>query len=220
MRVLDISLQDRPRERLLHKGVKALSTAELLAIILGSGTKGNNVLRLSEEILSVVSLKDFSKKSIGELTKINGVGVVKACQLLALGELSKRKECVFVEKYKIKSPKDVFFLCKEEFSSYDREVFSVLLLDTKNRVIGKDDVSVGTLNSAIIHPREVFKSAISQSAHAIILIHNHPSGDPSPSDEDRDVTKVLKRAGETVGIKVLDHVIIGDGEFFSFKENE
>jgi DNA repair protein RadC len=219
MKLKDMCLDSRPRERLLRVGVKNLSTAELLAIILGSGSKGCNVLSLSENILSAVSFSDFSKKSLGDFTKIKGVGLVRAGVLLSLGELSNRGDCVVFEKFKIKSPKDVFSFFKKECSSLDREVFFVLLLDTKHKVLSKEVVSVGTLNSAIIHPREVFKSAISWSAHGIILVHNHPSGDPSPSDEDREVTKVLMTAGETVGIRVLDHVIIGDDSFWSFKEN-
>jgi DNA repair protein RadC len=220
MKLKDMCLDNRPRERLLRVGVKNLSTAELLAIVLGSGSKGCNVLSLSEKILSTISLRDFSKKSLGDFVKIKGVGLVKASVLLSLSELSHRGERVDFEKVKIKSPKDVFSFFKKECSSLDREVFYVVLLDTKHKVLSKEVVSVGTLNSAIIHPREVFKSAISWSAHAIILVHNHPSGDPSPSDEDREVTKILMKAGETLGIKVLDHVIIGDNDFWSFKENE
>ena len=216
MRIKDISLYNRPVERLERQGPNVLSNAELLAIILKTGTKKENVVDMCNRLLS--KYDNISKCSLKELQEIKGIGKVKASQIIAVFELNKRfsiKKNVNL----IKSAKDVFNYYFPKISILDKEQFMVLHLDVKNRIIKDEVISVGTLNSSLIHPREVFKSAIKESANSIILVHNHPSGDPEPSEEDKTITEVLFNTGELLSIKVLDHVIIGNKKWYSFREN-
>jgi DNA repair protein RadC len=216
MRIKDISLENRPRERLEKQGPSVLSDAELLAIILKTGNKDENVIDMSNRLISKYGFDKLSMCSLTELQEINGIGSAKACQIIALFELNKRHSYSKTQGKPIKTAKDVFDHCSPKLSSSDREHFMILHLDTKNRVIKDEIVSVGALTGTIAHPREVFKSAIKESAHAVILVHNHPSGDPTPSDEDLKMTERLLDAGEILGIKVLDHVIIGSATCWSF----
>ena len=220
MRIKDISLENRPRERLEKQGPSVLSDAELLAIILKTGNKTENVIDMSNRLLSKYSFDKLSMCSLTELQEINGIGSAKACQIIALFELNKRHSYSKTQGKPIKTAKDVFEHCSPKLSSSDREHFMILHLDTKNRVIKDEIVSVGALTGTIAHPREVFKSAIKESAHSVILVHNHPSGDPTPSDEDLKMTERLLEAGEILGIKVLDHVIIGKGAWYSIINKE
>ena len=216
MRITDLAVCDRPRERLARLGVASLSDAELLAVILSQGTRKENVLVLAQRLLANFSLDRLSRCSLGELESFRGIGRAKACQVLALFELSRRKQ---VEKSKpLRCAKDVYLYCEELFGGVKQEVFRVLVLDTKNCVVACKKVSLGTLNSSLVHPREVFRLAIKESASSVILVHNHPSGDCTPSKEDRRVTTQLQEAGELVGIKVLDHVIVGEKQWYSFSE--
>lgn len=212
---------DRPRERLIEKGVDALADRELIAILLGSGIRGKSSLALAEEILvRYESIRAFADRDPSGLLAIDGVGLGKASSLLAGVELGRR--VVFAherERASIRTPRDVALLLMDEMRSLDREEFRVLLLDAKNRVIDVVRVSVGTLTASLVHPREGLKAAIVRSAAAIVLVHNHPTGVPTPSEEDVAVTKRFVDAGKLVGIEVLDHVIIGDGRFESLRES-
>lgn len=220
MRIKDISLENRPRERLEKQGASALSDAELLAVILKIGNKQENVIDMSNRLLSKYGITKLSSCSLKELQAINGIGKAKASQILALFEFNRRHNLAKQNGKPIKSAKDVFAYVEPKLSHLDRECFMVLHLDTKNCVTNEDIVSVGTLNSSLIHPRELFKSAIKESANSIILAHNHPSGDPSPSKEDREVTERVREAGKLLGINVFDHVIVGKGTYWSFNEQK
>ena len=218
--VRDVPLAERPRERLLHVGASSLSNAELLAILLRTGSSNESVLMLAQKILAELeTLHNLYDVTIEELTKIKGVGPAKAVQLKAAIELGKRIVLQSpIDRVSIRSPKDVSHYIMEDMRYLKQEHFIALLLNTKNQIIGKETVTVGTLNSSLVHPREVFKPAIKKSSSAIIVVHNHPSGDPTPSKEDIDVTNRLIKAGELLGIDVLDHIVIGDNAYISLKE--
>ncbi len=212
----------RPRERLLKEGAEALSDVELLAILLRTGSRATTALDLAS--LLMVRFKNLHRlvdAAVEELSDVKGVGPAKASQVKAALELARRL-AQFSEASRpvIKSPNDAAALVMEEMRHLDREHFRALLLNTKNQVIGTDKVSVGTLNSSTVHPRELFRNAIRRSAASLILVHNHPSGDPAPSREDLDITRRLIEAGKIIGIEILDHIIIGDNRFISFKAKE
>ncbi len=215
MKIKEMVPEYRPRERLMTKGVQVLSDAELLAIILQKGTKRENVVDMSHKILFRYSLDKLQLCTLAELSEIEGIGLAKACQILATFELGRRLKSRVNHK-RISQPREVFEYMSPKMSHLDKEHLYLLHLDSKNNIMKEELISVGTLNSSLIHPREVFKAAIRESANAVILVHNHPSGDPTPSDEDREVTERIMEAGELLKIKVLDHVIIGKGEFSSF----
>jgi DNA repair protein RadC len=220
MRIKDISQNNRPRERLQKEGVEVLSDAELLAIILQKGTRTENVIDMSNRLISRYGLDKLSDCSLTELQKIKGIGPAKACQIQALFELNSRYNNTKKTIKKIKSAKDVYDYTYEKLKNLKKEHFVVLCLDSKNNIIKDSRISVGTLNEAIVHPREVFKEAIRESANSIILVHNHPSGNCEPSTHDKEITKSLIEAGKILRISVLDHVIIGRNEYYSFKENK
>ncbi len=216
MKIKDIALENRPRERFERQGASVLSDAELLAIILQKGTREENVIDMSNRLISKYGMNKLADLSLVELQEVKGIGRVKAMQIKAIFEVSKRTSFVKSGKF-ITSAKDVFEYAWPKLGK-DKEHFMVLLLDSKNRVIKDEIVSIGTLNSSIIHPREIFKTAIKESANAIILVHNHPSGDPTPSNEDREITEKIFEAGKVLNISVLDHVIVGENEYWSWKE--
>jgi len=218
MRIKDISVENKPRERLERQGATVLSDAELLAVILKTGNRNENVIDMSNRLLAKYGIAKLSSCSLKELQAINGIGSAKASQILALFEFNKRHNLAKQTGKPLRSAQDVFNYIGPKISNLDRECFMVLLLDTKNTVLKEEIVSVGTLNGAIIHPRELFKSAIKESANSVILVHNHPSGDPTPSREDKEVTERVIDAGKLLGIDVLDHVIVGNGSYWSFKE--
>lgn len=209
----------RPRERLLQKGAGALSEIELLAIILGTGSHETTVLELASLILArFKSLRLLVDATIEELSEIKGVGLAKASQVKAALELAKRLSNFTGQQLPvINSPEDAAGIMMEDMRYLDREHFMALLLNTKNQVIAIDAVSIGTLNTSSVHPRELFRSAIKRSAASLVLVHNHPSGDATPSREDLDVTRRICEAGKIIGIEVLDHIIIGDNKFTSLK---
>ena len=217
MRIYDISKESRPRERLAAFGVESLSDAELLSIIFSTGTRGENVVDMSNRLISEYGVSKLFDCSLQELVKIKGIGEAKAMKILAINEISKRKGIVN-KKQRISSAMDVFYLFKDEFLGKVKEYFYILLLDTKNNIISKEQISVGILDASIVHPREIFRPAIKNSASRVILIHNHPSGDPSPSEEDLSITSKLIEVGELIGIDVLDHVIVGDS-YWSYVEH-
>jgi len=204
-------MSERPRERLLQHGIEALSSQEILALVLGRGMKGEPVMVATQRLLSTFgNLKGIADASLEELMQLNGIGTAKAAQLKAAFELGKRAECHTepTKSGQIGSPEDAVAQIKMKLKDKKKEHFWVLLLDTRNKVIKMSEVSIGSLNASIVHPREVFKEAISASAASVILIHNHPSGDPQPSEEDIKITKILAESGELMGINVLDHIIV------------
>ncbi len=219
VRIHDLPEEERPRERLVRNGSESLSNAELLAIILRTGSREENVVSMCNRILSEYSIKQLSLANIKRLTQIHGIGEAKAAQIAALFELARRLE-TFVEepKRKVRSPKDVYTLMYPKMREQKKERFITLYLDTKNQILKEETVSIGSLNASIVHPREVFKSALLESSASVIMIHNHPSGDPSPSREDIMVTEKLVEGGKLLGIDVLDHIIIGDGKYVSLKD--
>ena len=219
MRIKDISLENRPRERMEKQGCVVLSDAELLAIILQKGSKEENVVDMSNRLISKYGIDKLSSCSMQELQEIKGIGKAKASQILALFEFNKRHNLSKANGKAITCANDVFSYVSPKLSGLDKECFMVLHLNSKNKVIKDEIISIGILNASIIHPREVFKSAIKESANSIILVHNHPSGDSEPSIEDKEITERLMEAGELLDIKVLDHVIIGKNNYYSFKEN-
>ncbi len=201
-------------------GAGNLSNAELLAIILRTGYREESAIRLAERILfQAGGLRHLPEMTLEELQKVKGIGLAKAVQVKAALELGRRMALsIKPEGISLTSPGEVAEFLMEEMRFYNKEYFKIVLLNTKNQLISLEDISVGSLNASIVHPREIFHYPIKKSAAAIILVHNHPSGDPTPSREDLDVTKRLVEAGEILGIKVLDHIIVGEGRHLSFKE--
>ncbi len=219
MRIHDFDPDSRPRERLLHSGAPSLSPAELLAIILGNGTKNLNILDICNEIIAKFTLEKLSAVTLKELQEVKGIGKAKAMQIVAVFELNKRLHYSRNQNKKIQAASDIFEYMAGRVPDETKEHLFVLHLNTKNQITKTELVSVGTLNAALIHPREVFKSAIKESAHAIILVHNHPSGDTEPSSADKQVTELLKKASAVIQIDLLDHVITGKTGWFSFRES-
>jgi DNA repair protein RadC len=217
--IRDMPVELRPRERLLKEGPQYLSEIELLAIMLRTGSAKVSAMDLAATILGRCGgLKQLLDVSVEELGAFKGIGPAKTAQVLAALELGRRVAMATAwDRPSIRSPESVAALVMEEMRHLDREHFGVLLLNTKNQVLGREVISIGTLNSSAVHPREVFKVAIRRSAAGVILFHNHPSGDPTPSEQDIAVTKRLVEAGDIIGISVLDHLIIGDNRFTSFK---
>jgi DNA repair protein RadC len=216
----DLPLAERPRERLFKFGAESLSTQEILALILGRGIKGESVLITAQNLLTNFgSIKNIAYASVAELSKIKGIGPAKAAQIKAAFELGKRFENSSDQshKEKVKSPEDAIQAVKNKLKGKKKEHFLVLSLDTRNHPIDTQIISIGSLDSSIVHPREVFKEAISSCAASVIFIHNHPSGDPEPSEDDIKLTKRLVEAGGILGIEVLDHIVIGDNEYLSMK---
>lgn len=205
---------------MLRLGQAYLSNAELIALLLRTGTPGVAVTHLAEHLLSQTGgLKGLATMSLSQLTQIKGIGPAKAVQLVAGLELGRRvTRTLPEEKIKIQSPNDVVDFVMDEMRYLSQEHFVCIFLDTKHCVIEKKCIFIGSLDAAVVHPREVFRAAISVSASAFICVHNHPSGDPSPSREDIEVTEMLYQASLTVGIDLLDHIIIGDSTFTSLKE--
>lgn len=220
IRIKDMNEDEKPREKLMSKGVKYLTNAELLAVLIRTGNNDMNAVELSSRIIksSPNGIRGLMEQSIDELCDIKGVGPSKATIIKAALELGNRVSTYVPDRTKISNPWNVYDFYMEELRYLKKEVFKVILLNTKNEIICDVDVSVGSLNSSIVHPREVFVEPIRKSANSVILMHNHPSGNPTPSVEDINVTKRLISVGEIIGINVLDHIIIGDGQYYSLKE--
>ena len=219
--VKDMALNERPREKMIVKGEKSLSNSELLAIILRTGTKNKNAIELASHIINrdIQGIRLLQEMTVEELCTIDGVGVSKATQIKAALELGVRIASYKPMKFKVTNPWDIYKYYMEGLRYLKKEVFKIVLLNTKNEIISDIDISIGTLNSSLVHPREVFREAIKRSANKIILMHNHPSGSVEPSREDKNITSRLIECGKIVGIDIIDHIIIGDGVYFSFKEN-
>lgn len=224
LRIAEYPTQDRPRERLERLGASSLSEAELIAILLRTGIRGINAVELATQLLAKFkNLRTLSRCSVKEIASIKGIGKTKAIQLVAAFGLGERLAREFAQEQKIDSPEAVDALLGEELRSLHQETLRVILLNTRFHLIRTEEVSRGSVNESIAHPREIFRSAIHYSAYAIIVAHNHPSGDPSPSDADNRLTRRLAEAAELLQIRLLDHVILGQNTggrpaYFSFKE--
>ncbi len=215
----DIPVHERPRERLVSKGPAALSSIELIAILLGSGTKKRSVLELASDLLRHFgTLETLADASLQELKVVPGIGEAKAIQLQAAFALWKRTLVTNGERPVIDSPAKAFAHIQPDIQDEKTEVLSVMLRDARKTLVHKEIIARGTLTQVLMHPREVFCSAIRHRAHSVIVAHNHPSGDPTPSEKDVEVTSVLRTAGLVIGIPLVDHLIIGRSGFFSFHE--
>ena len=214
---------ERPRERLLKFGAAGLSTAQLLAIILKTGGKDKNAIDLARELLINFSdLKEIEDASTAEFLHIKGIGSAKIAQVKAAFELGRRllqhEQDAAIENRPFKNSREVYEYYRPRFFGLKKERFLCVLIDSKNRVFRETSVSEGTLTSSLVHPREVFRYAIKEAAASVLFIHNHPSGDPSPSRDDIEITKRLVETGKVIGINVLDHIIISDGKYISLME--
>jgi DNA repair protein RadC len=218
--IRDLPAAERPRERLQQFGTEALSAQELLAVILGRGIAGESVTVTAQRLLSQFGgLKGLAQATVEELSQIKGIGLAKSCQIKAAFELANRLEGYpsADNKTVIKNPLDVAALVKSKLAGKKKEYFMTVLLDTRAQVIKICETSVGSLDTSIVHPREVFKEAIAASAASVIFVHNHPSGDVSASEQDIGLTKRLVEAGSIIGIEVLDHIIVADNKHVSMK---
>lgn len=219
--------EERPRERLLRSGPQSLSDAELLAIFIRTGTRGRDALEVARELLEKKGgLVGVARCGSAEelLASVSGIGVAKACEILAATEIARRIAAGESRRIKLDSPAKVYEMMAPQLHAMRVESFWVLLLNTRLELIRVVEVSQGILNQTLVHPREVFRTAILDSAYAVLLVHNHPSGDSQPSQADREVTRQLAQAGKVIGIELKDHIIIGDASggrqpFFSFQEN-
>jgi len=217
--VSDLPASERPRERLLRFGVDALSAQEILALILGRGTRGESVMLTAQRLLSRFGdLEGVASSSVEELRTVRGIGLAKAAQLKAAFELGRRLDSYPVkEKRAVRSPEDALKEVKARLKGRKKEHFLTILLDTRNQVIGIAPISIGSLDSSVVHPREVYKEALAASAASVIFVHNHPSGDASPSEDDIKLTHRLVEAGKIMGVDVLDHVVVADSSYVSLK---
>ena len=221
--IKEIPLNDRPREKMAANGAAVLTDAELIAILLRTGTAEKSAIDIASEMTADGGLykRLAGITRLNELTNIKGLGQAKAATVLAALEIGRRiASAKPIEKIHLSCPQDVADFLMPRLRYAAKEQFVVILLNNKNKVIGTEVVSEGSLSSSIVHPREVFAPAILHHAAAIMVAHNHPSGDPKPSIEDEEVTRLLLRSGKVLGIPLIDHMIIGDGNYYSFLENE
>jgi len=216
-RIKDLPSHRKPREKLEEMGEESLKDEELLAIVLRAGYRGKNVLELARYLLSRYGWEGLSKLSIEELTRIKGMGKVKAATVKALFEIAKRMNNKENTLPVLDSPRKVVDLLWE-FRDRKKEYFIALYLNARNELVGKEEVSVGTLEESLVHPREVFRPIFTIPASSIILAHNHPSGNPEPSEQDILITKRLKQVAEIIGVEILDHIIIARDGYVSFRE--
>lgn len=220
MTIHDLPVSERPRERLQKLGAEAMSAQEILALIMGRGIAGESVMVTAQRLLSRFgNLKGIADASLEELAQVKGIGPAKSCQIKAAFELANRLESCSVvgDKVLVKTPEDVTSVVQGKLRDKKKEYFLALLLDTRNQLIRVAEISVGSLDSSIVHPREVFKEVISASAASVIFVHNHPSGDTEASEDDIKLTKRLAEVGGIMGIDVLDHIIIAGKKYRSLK---
>ena len=220
MRIKHLPEDERPVEKSFSMGIESLSNGELLALLINSGTKGKSAMALAEEVLAKdeKGISYLRESSLEELLSINGIGKAKAARIMAAVELGKRIASKPTEKrVKIESDEDVAHIFMEDLRYKKKEIFKAVLLDSKGGVISIETVSIGELTSTLVHPREVFNQAGKKSAAAMVFVHNHPSGDPTPSKEDFNTTDRLVACGDILGIKVVDHIVIGDGRYISIR---
>lgn len=220
LKMTDFPKSERPRERLLQYGKSKLTNQELVAILLGTGTRKESVMDLSNRVLMhFEGLKLLSEATIEELTAIKGIGTAKGVGMLAAIELGARiQQYKPSERYIVRSPEDGADYVMESMRNLNQEHLVALFLNTKNQIMHQQTIFIGSLNASIVHPREIFREAVKRSAASIICAHNHPSGDPTPSQEDIHVTRRLVEAGKIMGIELLDHLVIGNNSFVSLKE--
>ncbi len=218
--IRDLPAEERPREKMQNLGPEALSSSEIIAVILRTGNPRESAVHLAERIISHAGgLRFLPEMSLELLQSFHGIGPAKAVQIKAALELGKRiATTLHVDNMSVTSPHFVADMFMEELRYKKKEYFKLILLNTKNKVISKEEISVGSLNASIVHPREICSLPMQKSAASVILVHNHPSGDPTPSQEDLSVTRRLVEGGNILGIEVKDHIIIGDGCYLSFKE--
>jgi len=218
----DLPKAERPRERLKNLGARALSSQELLALVIGRGIPGKSAINVAQELLTQFgNIQAVSRATIEELSRIRGIGLAKAAQIHAAFELGRRQDLEpddNMGQYRITSPHTLVKAIRKSILEKAKEHFKLVLLNTRNKIIGISTISIGTLNASLVHPREVFKDALVHSASSIILVHNHPSEDPEPSDDDMMLTRRLADAGRLMGIEVLDHIIVTRAGYTSFKE--
>lgn len=220
MKIKQLPEQERPVEKCLSLGIESLSNSELLAVLINSGTKEKSAMELAEEVLAKdeKGISYLRESTMEELMTVRGIGETKAARIAAAVELGKRLASKPVHKgLKVENDEDIAELFMEDMRHQKREIFKALLLNSKGGVISAETISVGELNSTVVHPREVFGSAVKKSAAAIAFVHNHPSGDPTPSGEDFATTARLVECGRLLGIKVVDHLVIGDGRYMSMR---
>lgn len=220
MRIGELPAEERPRERMRALGVEALSMRELLALVIGSGSRGRGTMELADDLVSSFeSARDLALASVERLCRVSGVGEARASRVMAAIELGRRVlKSSRGDRKTVRCPADAAGVVMEDMMNLDREHFRVMLLDSKNAVISVETVSIGTVNASIVHPREVLKPALEKSATSIILIHNHPTGSVSPSREDILITRRFEKCGRILGIDVVDHIIVGDNNYVSMKE--
>lgn len=220
--IRELPHSERPRDKAVRFGTESLSDSELLSIILGSGSKGSNALQTANHLLArFQNIRALSNASLNELKATPGIGPVRAVEIKACLEIARRFQQIVLRPGDILNGSRQVFACyHEKLRDYKKERFYCLLLDAKHRILKEELVSIGSLNFSIIHPREVFAPAIKEAAESILLLHNHPSGDPTPSREDIHITRRLVEVGKLVGIEVIDHIIIGNGCYVSFTEQK
>jgi DNA repair protein RadC len=216
----DLPLAERPRERLKSLGAEALSAQELLALIIGRGVPGKSAISIAQDLIGRFgNIRAVSNATIEELSSVRGVGLAKAAQISAAFELGRRQDIEpDVGRYSIKDPETLVKVIRKGIKEKAKEHFKLVLLNTRHKIIGISTISVGTLNASLVHPREVFREALAHSACAMILVHNHPSDDLNPSDDDLAMTRRLVDAGRLMGVEVLDHIIITRTGYASFKQ--
>jgi len=220
MKLKNLPKTDRPREKLIQKGPQNLKDEELLAVLLGTGREGKNVIEVAKQILNKYSKKRLLKLTYSDLSKIKGIGPAKSCTILAATELIKRSLRIGEETLPIiHSTKDVIAQAVY-LRDKTREHLMGIYLNARNEMVFKKPIFIGTLNANLVHPREIFNEALKQNAVSVILVHNHPSGDPEPSEDDLTITKRILEAGKIMGIDVLDHVIITKTKIFSFEDKK
>ncbi len=220
--IRDFPAEERPRERLRLRGAGNLSTFELMAILLRTGMEGENVIAMSSRLLSAVDgLQGLSRASYEDLCELKGISDAKACQLLAGIELGRRVAALEPnDAPRIGSPSDIAALYMPEMSAFEREHMRVVLLNTKNQVVGTEELYIGSVNAALVRPAEVFSAAVRRHLPAVMVVHNHPSGDPTPSPEDVRLTGQLVEAGKLLDVEVIDHIVIGQGRYVSMREQK
>ncbi len=222
VKLKNLPKDERPRERMLSLGSAALTNSELLSLILNKGYKGAPVNMMSQNILSNIGdIFALKRLSIGEILSLKGIGMAKACELMACVELARRLSgAPILRSEEYTSSKKIYDLIRPYLEDKQTEHFLIITLDARYHLIAMDNISIGTVNQSLVHPREVFKAAINRRASFIILAHNHPSGDSNPSKEDLIVTEKLISISKVIGIPIIDHVIVGDANFMSLKDEE
>ena len=220
MNIKQLSAENRPRERLERQGSSALSSAELLALILKSGTQKENILEICQKLLAKYGLENLATCSLEQLMAEHGIGKAKACQIVALFELYRKLPQSQIQQRTIRTAQEAAEIYLPKLGHLKHEQFFAVYLDVKNKIIADEQITKGILNASLIHPREVFHGALKHLAHSLIVLHNHPSGDPTPSTDDLEITKRLQKTGEIMGIPLLDHIILGKDIWWSWKEHK